>query len=203
MGLTSYCRLLLAPAFLLISPLAPLLISLRGQLLRTSYRWPHPSHRTHRPPLASSIESPIEKDASASWPFYHLERPQIIYFQDKYHLFFSCFKEFVNPTWLKTIGAEKVTDSTLYWFVSDSVTGPFEPSSSLPVVPGSEATGLYGTTFSPLPMVDDWTEMSALGKANGEVHLTVLGWYHQDYTLAIAGEFRAIWNASGLKIIGS
>ncbi|KPQ33908.1 MAG: Glycosyl hydrolases family 43 [Phormidesmis priestleyi Ana] len=154
-------------------------------------------------PLASSIESPIEKDASASWPFYHLERPQIIYFQDKYHLFFSCFKEFVNPTWLKTIGAEKVTDSTLYWFVSDSVTGPFEPSSSLPVVPGSEATGLYGTTFSPLPMVDDWTEMSALGKANGEVHLTVLGWYHQDYTLAIAGEFRAIWNASGLKIIGS
>ncbi len=135
-------------------------------------------------------------DATESWPFYHLERPQVIYFQEKYHLFFSCFKEFVNPLWLEKIGSHNVTDSTLYWYISDNITGPFEPADSLSVVPGSEVSGLYGTTFSPLPALD-WQQMSSASR----VEMTVLGWYSKDYRLAIAREFRAVWTASSLKIV--
>jgi hypothetical protein len=130
-----------------------------------------------------------------TWPFHHLERPQIIYFQGQYHLFFSCFKDFVNPRWLSRIGANRVSDSTLYWYVSDSITGPFEPSSPVPVVPGSESTGLYGTTFSPLPLLENWQQIHHAS----EVQLAVLGWYAKDFRLAIAREFYGIWNFSGSK----
>jgi Glycosyl hydrolases family 32 N-terminal domain len=140
---------------------------------------------------------------AAAWPFHHLERPQIIYFQGQYHLFFSCFKDFVNPIWLSQIGADRVSDSTLYWYVSNSITGPFEPISSLPVVPGSESTGLYGTTFSPLPVLENWQQIHSAS----EVKLAVLGWYSNSFRLAIAQEFYGIWNFSSsqstLKIVAA
>jgi beta-fructofuranosidase len=139
----------------------------------------------------------------ANWPFHHLERPQVIYFQGQYHLFFSCFKDFVNPLWLSQIGADCVSDSTLYWYVSDRITGPFEPSSSLPVVPGSEHTGLYGTTFSPLPILENWQQIHSAS----EVKLAVIGWYSNSFRLAIAREFYGIWNfsesRSALKIVAA
>ncbi|WP_121970006.1 beta-fructosidase [Leptolyngbya sp. BC1307] len=135
-------------------------------------------------------------DASARWPFYHLERPQVIYFQGKYHLFFSCFKEFVNPLWLEEIGSDNVSDSTLYWYISDQITGPFEPAGPLPVVPGSEATGLYGTTFFPKTHRGNWQQADL----SNEIEMSVLGWYSENYRLAVSQEFIAIWTQSGLKI---
>ncbi|MEL6263070.1 MAG: family 43 glycosylhydrolase [Cyanobacteria bacterium J06631_12] len=135
----------------------------------------------------------------ALWPFYHLERPQIIFFQGRYHLFFSCFKQFVNPLWLEQLGTHTVSDSTLYWYVSDNIMGPFLPSSSLPVVLGSEKTGLYGTTFFDLPPSDTDVEL-----ANSEpFEMKVIGWYSKDYRLAIAQEFSAIWTSESLKILAS
>ncbi|MEL6901137.1 MAG: family 43 glycosylhydrolase [Cyanobacteria bacterium J06606_4] len=150
----------------------------------------------------SDNASEIEKTKQGSpddtlWPFYHLERPQIVPFQGRYHLFFSCFKEFVNPQWLKQIGAHHVSDSTLYWYVSDSITGPFLPSSSLPVVPGSDSTGLYGTTFFDLPPSN--VELAA----SETVEMKVVGWYSKEYRLAIAQEFSAIWTATNLKIVAN
>ncbi|NJM99357.1 MAG: beta-fructosidase [Phormidesmis sp. RL_2_1] len=139
-------------------------------------------------------EHNVEPDDSDRWPFYHLERPQVIYFQGQYHLFFSCFKEFVNPLWLAQVGADRVSDSTLYWYVSDAITGPFKPTSLLPVVPGSEITGLYGTTFSPLPTLESWQQLSDAS----DIEMTVLGWYSKDYRLAVTGEFYGIWNSSKL-----
>ncbi len=138
-------------------------------------------------------------DASTRWPFYHLERPQVIYFQGKYHLFFSCFKEFVNPLWLEKIGSENVTDSTLYWYVSEHITGPFEPTGPLPVVSGSESTGLYGTTFFPKTHRGDWQQASL----SNEIEMSVLGWYSKSYQLAVSQEFVAVWQKSGLEILAS
>jgi hypothetical protein len=135
------------------------------------------------------------------WPFYHLERPQVIFFKGQYHLFFSCFKAFVNPRWLEKIGVDKVTDSTLYWYVSDHITGPFEPSSDLPVVPGSEVTGLYGTTFTHLPNFESWAQMSQAGDGGNAVEMTVLGWYYKDYRLAVEQEFVGCWDDEGLRIL--
>lgn len=128
------------------------------------------------------------------WPFYHLERPQVIYFNHKYHLFFSCFKAFINPLWLEQIGEHTVTDSTLYWYVSDHLTGPFYPSSDRPVVPGSDATELYGTTFFPLGT-------QPCDSTANKLELAVLGWYTKTYRLAIAQEFKAFWHANDLKIV--
>ncbi|MEL7224883.1 MAG: glycoside hydrolase family 68 protein, partial [Cyanobacteria bacterium J06576_12] len=100
------------------------------------------------PPAAGpGIASNTNSAETELWPFYHLERPQVIFFQGRYHLFFSCFKESINPLWLAEIGENKVSDSTLYWYVSEKITGPFHPANDLPVVPGSESTELYGTTF--------------------------------------------------------
>lgn len=146
---------------------------------------------------SAEMLGPAAVDATEEWPFYHLERPQIIYFQDKYHLFFSCFKAFVNPLWLEKIGEGNVTDSTLYWYVADSAAGPFEPVAPLPIVPGSESTALYGTTFYPLEQGGDW----GLIETAGAVEMTVLGWYHDSYTLAVSQEFKAIWDEAGLRIV--
>ncbi len=147
--------------------------------------------------VENSEVSAASIDGSVDWPFYHLERPQVIYFQNKYHLFFSCFKAFVNPLWLDKVGAENVTDSTLYWYVADSVTGPFKPAKPLPTVLGSESTGLYGTTFYPLEQGGNWR----LLETADEAEITVLGWYHEDYTLAVSQEFKAIWDNSGVRIV--
>ncbi len=144
----------------------------------------------------SSYAADHSTDASARWPFYHLERPQVIYFQGRYHLFFSCFKEFVNPLWLEEIGSDNVSDSTLYWYVSDQITGPFKPAGPLPVVSGSEATGLYGTTFFPKPYRGNWQQANLLN----EIEMPALGWYSKNYQLAVSQEFVAIWTQSGLKI---
>lgn len=149
-------------------------------------------------PAAGPGLARAETDDSSHWPFYHLERPQIIYFQGKYHLFFSCFKEFINPTWLEKIGSAKITDSTLYWYACDQITGPFLPVSELPVVLGSRATGLYGTTFFPLHDRGDWQGTAQVN----ELELTVLGWYYDRYQLAVSQEFRAVWTAQGLDIVG-
>ncbi|MGB3295479.1 MAG: beta-fructosidase [Phormidesmis sp.] len=150
------------------------------------------------PPAAGPGLLKAGTDDRSHWPFYHLERPQIIYFQGKYHLFFSCFKEFVNPSWLEKVGPEKITDSTLYWYVCDQITGPFQPVSELPVVLGSRSTGLYGTTFFPLHQQGDWERAAQ----RDETEMAVLGWYYDRYQLAISQEFRAIWTSSGLEIVG-
>lgn len=128
-----------------------------------------------------------------SWPFYHLERPQILHWEGQYHLFFSCFKAFVNPQWLAEIGADAVTDSTLYWYVADQITGPFQPVATVPIVPGSNTTGLYGTQFFPLRQTAETHEMA------------VFGWYHKTYKLAISQEFKALYQqgkiAETLRIV--
>jgi len=85
---------------------------------------------------------------SEGWPYYHLERPQVIYKNGKYNLFFSCFKQFFNLKWLQQVKHKKVTNSSLYWYVSDNVEGPYQPINNDEfIVRGSEKTGMYGTNF--------------------------------------------------------
>ncbi|MEO0770623.1 MAG: beta-fructosidase [Cyanobacteria bacterium J06649_4] len=131
------------------------------------------------------------------WPFYHLERPQVIYFGGRYHLFFSCFKSSIDPLWLSTVGDHRVSDSTLYWYSSESITGPFKPTADLPVVAGSASTGLYGTTFFPKESKGDWSKVN---QADG-LEMAMLGWYHQDYSLSISQEFLGMWDKDELRIV--
>lgn len=154
------------------------------------------------PSISAADSTAGSTEGSSLWPFYHLERPQVVAAWGRYHLFFSCFKESVNPLWLETVGEDNISDSTLYWYVADQPTGPFLPVSDLPVVPGSESTGLYGTTF--FPELGDWGPLAQTAAGNNldkKIEMTVLGWYYQDFRLAIANEFSAVWTQQQLTIV--
>ena len=118
---------------------------------------------------------------AADWPFYHMERPQVFYKDGRYHLFFSCFRIYLNPNWLERVNNRHITNSTLYWYVSDSVTGPYRPRcDDESIVPGSDRIGMYGINFLP---VDDRLD-----------ELIAYGWYHRLHTLGVSPALRASWN---------
>lgn len=136
------------------------------------------------------ILAPVVTPTAASadnWPYYHMERPQVFYKDDRYHLLFSCFTIYLNPTWQRTMNPQRITNSSLYWYVADEITGPYEPIlAGESIVPGSEKTGMYGTNL--LPLTSDLSDFVAYG------------WYHRIHALAIAPTLRATWNEPGLRI---
>jgi beta-fructofuranosidase len=126
-------------------------------------------------------------DSATDWPYYHMERPQVFYKDDRYHLLFSCFRVFLNPSWRHKLNSRRITNSSLYWYVADQITGPYHPiAAGDAIVPGSEKTGLYGINL--LPLSPDLNESIAYG------------WYHRLHKLAVAPTFRATWAEQGLKI---
>lgn len=132
--------------------------------------------------LPPAVVAPV--DATEDWPYYHLERPQVIYKEGKYHLFFSCFKHFFNPKWMQKVKHNRITNSSLYWYISDSIAGPFKPINDDEfIVKGSEKTGMYGTNF--------------LQVSTEPEEFIAYGWYHRLHALAVSKAFRVIWNNVG------
>lgn len=129
---------------------------------------------------------PIMEGTNQS-PFLEMERPQVIYKNGKYHLFFSCFVTSINPDWSERIGREKITDSTLYWFVSDSITGPYQPISDQPIVMGSGETGIYATNFFSDP--------------NNPGELIAYGWRYRIFTLEVSPLYQVQWHGDSLAIV--
>jgi len=117
--------------------------------------------------------------------YYEMERPQVFYKNGKYHLFFSCVPDWLNPDWIKQVGRDGITPYSVYWYISDSITGPFMPSSHKPIVKGSENTGLYGTTFVEGPE----GEMLACGVSPAS------------YTLEISRRFLVHWKDDTIEIV--
>lgn len=116
---------------------------------------------------------------------YEMERPQVFYRNGLYHLFFSASTLHLNPKWVKQVGREQVTNCSLYWYVSESITGPFIPSSAKPVVPGSESTDLYGTSFIEAP----------------DGQLVACGTHPGTSTLEVSTRFPVHWENSSVKIL--
>jgi beta-fructofuranosidase len=130
--------------------------------------------------LPPAVEAPVD---AANWPYYHMERPQVLYKNGKYHLFFSCFKMFMNQNWMQKLKHKRINNSSLYWYISDSITGPFKPvNDDEYIVTGSEKTGMYGTNF--LQVSTDPEELIAYG------------WYHRLHVLEVSQMFRVIWKDS-------
>ncbi len=119
-------------------------------------------------------------DSIEDWAYYHLERPQVIYRDGKYHLFFSCFKMFFNQKWLKSVKHNPITNSSLYWYTSNEITGPYKPVSEKFVVTGSDQTGMYGTNF--------------LQVSSEPEEFIAYGWYHRLHALETSKRFRVSWN---------
>lgn len=144
--------------------------------------------------VSSKIDGPYKVLPPVTYPlvsdteegiYYEMERPQVIYRDGKYHLFFSASPSFVNPKWIKQVGRERITNSSLYWYVSDNITGPFVPSSVKPIVKGSESTHLYGTTFIEAPT----------GK------LTACGNNTITLTLEVSERFPVRWENGSIEIL--
>jgi beta-fructofuranosidase len=145
--------------------------------------------------VADQIDGPYELlppaatpkvEGTQESPFYEMERPQVIYRNGQYHLFFSCWTTWLNPRWSQSVDRSLITDSSLYWYVSDLITGPFKPVSQTPVVIGSHRSGIYGTNFFPAP--DSVDEFIAYG------------WYCRRMTLAISPLVRVVWDTDSLHI---
>jgi len=131
------------------------------------------------PPAATPVIEGTEES-----PFYEMERPQVIYKNGKYHLFFSCWTQWLNPKWTQKVGWENITDSSLYWYISDCIEGPFEPVSKKPVCVGSDRTGIYGTNLLSL----------------SEEEFIAYGWYHRLMTLGISPVFKVKWTNNSIVI---
>ncbi|NJL19658.1 MAG: hypothetical protein HC895_00685 [Leptolyngbyaceae cyanobacterium SM1_3_5] len=108
-----------------------------------------------------------------------MERPQVFI---KWPLspVFSCFRIYLNPDWLKTVNARRITNSSLYWYVSDAVAGPYRPIfEDESIVFGSDRVGMYGINFLPV--------------GEGLDELIAYGWYHRLHTLGVSSALRARW----------
>ena len=117
--------------------------------------------------------------------FYEMERPQVIYRHGLYHLFFSSHPTAINPKWLEQVGKERITESSLYWYVSDRITGHFLPSGEKPIVKGSEKTNLYATNFTYDP----------------HGNLIAYGSHSLTPTIEVSPRLRVRWDQEELEII--
>jgi Levansucrase/Invertase len=114
-----------------------------------------------------------------------MERPQIIFRNKKFYIFFSTNVRHVNPKWIDRVGEEKITDSSLYCYVAERITGPYHPLSGKPIVKGSEKTGLYATNFIEGP----------------EGKLIAYGTYPSSFTLEVSPRFSVIWEDDTIEIV--
>ncbi|PSN16416.1 beta-fructosidase [filamentous cyanobacterium CCT1] len=100
-----------------------------------------------QPPVALPLVPDTQESA-----FYEMERPQIIYKQGRYHLFFSCWLTKLNPKCLPTVEQRQITDSTLYWYVSDHPTDPLSQQVLRPLSQAVITPVFMAPTFFPRPI---------------------------------------------------
>jgi beta-fructofuranosidase len=117
--------------------------------------------------------------------FVEMERPQIIYRNGQYNLFCSANIININPKWIAKVGKDKITSSSLYWFVSDNIMGSYKPVSEKPIVKGSDRTGLYATNIIEAP----------------DGKLFAVGCEGVSKTLEVSCYYPVIWKGNYLEIM--
>ncbi|MEC4805427.1 MAG: tetratricopeptide repeat protein [Jaaginema sp. PMC 1079.18] len=132
------------------------------------------------PPIAT----PLLENTNESI-FGEMERPQIIPRFGKYYLFFCAAPRYVHPQWQAQVGTENITMSSLYWYVSDTLTGNYRPIVPKPIVKNSDKTNLYG--------------MSLQRDRHGNYF--ACGCYHKSMTLAVSRRFPVRWTKNEIEIV--
>jgi hypothetical protein len=85
-----------------------------------------------------------------------------------------------NPKWLQKLKHKRISNSSLYWYISDNITGSYKPvNDDESIVIGSEKTGMYGTNFLQISTAPE--------------EYIAYGWYHRIHALAVSPAFRGIW----------
>jgi beta-fructofuranosidase len=146
--------------------------------------------------VADTITGPYELLPPVTVPFigekphfftYEMERPQVIFKNGKYHLFFSTWKHAINPEWLEEVGRPNLTDSSLYHYVADCITGPYQPINSIPIVVNSPKTGLYATNL-------------ALSDGNTDDYF-VYGWRPNAFDIHLTTAYQVSWDVDRVAVI--
>lgn len=130
------------------------------------------------------VSTPLFENKNESI-FGEMERPQIIPRFGKYYLFFCAAPRYVHPEWQAKVGTENITISSLYWYVSDSLTGNYRPIVEKPIVKNSDKTNLYGISLQP--------------DKNGNYF--ACGCYHKSMTLAVSRRFPVRWTEDEITIM--
>ena len=133
------------------------------------------------PPAAETLLEGTEESI-----YYELERPQVIFQNGRYYLFFSSWARWVNRKWVERVGRDGISDSSIYCYVSDRIAGPFKPLNEKPIVKGSDRTGLYGTQFIANPQKNGWL---------------AYGWNYKSKTLEVSDRFPVIWEGDRIEIL--
>ncbi|MBW4596867.1 MAG: glycoside hydrolase family 68 protein [Brasilonema angustatum HA4187-MV1] len=116
--------------------------------------------------------------------FFEIERPQIIFKNNQYYLFGSAWLGTLNPKVIDIYSKAGANDFSLYCYVADKLTGPYLPISSVPVVPGSNRTKLYGTNL----MQDDSENWFAYG------------WYPNSFACEVTPKYQVQWDETAPAI---
>jgi len=189
-----------------------------------------PTHTAHGlrarwqlfPPATRGLGSHVPGPFVGQSGFWEMERPKVVatVFHEpgsqpryKYHLFFNCWLNKVNPQWvaehLQGFPSSYLSNSNLYHFTSDRPEGPFHTSARTPVVPGSEESGLYGISLFPIEngvarseesshLVHGW---KLRGDQTTRERLLVLGQTTIDNTLMADIDVKLHWDADGEPVL--
>jgi len=142
--------------------------------------------------LPPATDITVDIEGNSFIPLDEIERVQIIYHNNKYHMLCSCWSYYIHNDFSKLCSSlnQPVTDSTIYILTSDSVTGPYKFELDNPVVINSNKTDLYG-----IYLIDKKTE-------NDSDNYLLTGWYPDNYSVSVSGEYQVIFDKYNI-IVGS
>lgn len=125
------------------------------------------------------------KDGSSA--FGRIDRPQITLANHQYYLTFSCPNDRLHPDWRSRLVPRRLSESSMFCYVSDSITGPYRPfPEDEPFVWGSERTRLA---------------RSGIFFDNPHRQLFAYGDYPQSQLLEVSKRFQIGWNGTKIGIM--
>ncbi|TAF52476.1 MAG: hypothetical protein EAZ61_07955 [Oscillatoriales cyanobacterium] len=142
----------------------------------------HSTSLTVLPPVLLHQVGPMGLSA-----FGRIDRPQIILANNQYYLIFSCASHHLHPEWRSRLVPRRLSESSMFCYVSDSITGPYRPfPDDEPFVWGSERTELI---------------RSGVFVEQVQRKLFVYGHYPKSQLLDVSKGFPIGWNGKKLGIM--
>ena len=123
--------------------------------------------------------------------FGQIDRPQVLLANDQYYLTFSCPSDRLHPEWRSRLMPRRLSGSSMFCYVSDSITGPYRPfPEDEPFVWGSERTRLMRSGI-----------FVNMQKPEQKQKIFIYGSYPQSQLLEVSQCFPIGWNGTKLGIM--
>ncbi len=137
--------------------------------------------------LAPAIYYETDVNGSEIIPIPELERPQVIFHNNKYYLYLSCYLKHMNPSFVKECEARgiQITDSCRYQFVADHIEGPYRLDQDKIMIESSAQTDLYCGLFA---------------RENEHSPFVMVGWNTERFELEVRQDHQLVMDDTGGKI---